>query len=128
MEEKIIRCPICGKIVALEKGSNKQKIENVNGICWDEFGYSLGGWGSRKNFMQKFSGEVCNECFYIIKPKIDELIGTIQQRKNSCEEGVCIYKTSKDATAGDKMPEVPINKLQPKRYKKSLLRLLSHFS
>jgi len=48
MEEKIIRCPICGKIVALEKGGNKQKIENVNGICWDEFGYSLGGWGSGK--------------------------------------------------------------------------------
>jgi len=78
--------------------------------------------------MQKFSGEICNECFYIIKPKIDELIETIKQRKNSCEEGVCIYKKSKDTATGNKMPEVPINKLQPKRHKKPLLWLLSHFS
>ncbi len=126
-KEKIIRCDICGKIVDLENGSRKQKIETVNGMCWDEFGYSIGGWGRRQNFTQKFEGEVCNECFYTLKSKIDELIETIKKRKNSCYQGVCIYGTSSNKTTGDNVPDLQSDELQPERHKKPLLRLLSYF-
>lgn len=126
--EKIIRCPICEKIVALQRGYSTQKIERVNGLCWDEFGYSLGGWGSHKNFMRSFRGEVCEECFQIIKIKIDELQQTIKSRRGASKEGVCIYKEHKDEPEGNTVPELPTGKLQPKRYRAALLRVLSLFS
>ena len=128
MKESIIRCPICSKITALEKNERTQKIEQVHGICWDKIGYSLGGWGSRKNFIQEFSGEVCCDCFTALKTKINELKEVFEQRKGSCDEGVYIYKTSKDKSTRDNLSDLQENELQSKRHKTSLLRLLSSFS
>lgn len=124
MDEKIIRCPICGKIVALEKGFRTQKLEQVNGICWKDIGYSIGGWGSRRNFMREFSGEVCKDCFNALESKINELKEVFDKRKNSCEDGVCIYKTSKDKTSRDNVSNVQSDELQPKRHPFSFLRAL----
>ena len=128
MKESINRCPICSKIVSIEKNGRKEKIENVHGICWSDIGYSIGGWGGRSNFMYAFSGEVCNDCFTAIKTKINEFKEVIQQRKNSCEEGICIYKTSKDQTKGNNVSDLQEDELQPKRHKTPLLRFLSSFS
>ena len=126
--EKIIRCPICSKITALEGDHQTQKIEQVHGICWNKIWYSLGGWGRGREFISDFTGEVCHDCFSALKTKIDEFKDVFNQRKNSCEEGVCIYKTSKDQSKGDNVPDLQEDQLQPKRHKTSLLRLLSLFS
>ncbi len=128
MKESIIRCPICSKITALEKNGRTQKIEQVHGICWDKIGYSIGGWGSRRDFIHGFSGEVCNDCFTALKTKINEFKEVVNQRTNSCEEGVCIYKTSKDKSTGDNLSDLQQDELQSKRHKTPLLRLLSSFS
>ena len=124
MNEKIIRCPICGKITALESNNRIQKIEQVNGICWDRIVYSIGGWGSRCDFITPFSGEVCNDCFDVLKIKINELKNAFDKRKDSCDEGICIYKKSQ----GNNMSSMWEDELQPKRRKKPLLWLLSSFS
>jgi hypothetical protein len=113
MDEKIIRCPVCGKIVALEKGMRTQKIESVHGICWDKIGYSIGGWGFRRDFVYAFSGEVCEDCFNALKTKINEFKEVFDKRKNSCNEGICIYKTPKNKTDRDNLFNVQQNKLQP---------------
>lgn len=128
MEEKINRCPVCKKITSLEKGFKKEKIEQVNGICWSDIGYSIGGWGRRRNFIHSFSGEVCNECFNDLKNMIDKFNEVFQKRRNSQDEGICIYKTQRNESEGDKMPNVQRNKLQSKRHKQSLLRLLPFLS
>lgn len=128
MKESINRCPICSKITALEKNGRTQKIEQVHGICWSDIGYSIGGWGRRSNFIYAFSGEVCNDCFTALKTKINEFKEVIDQRRNSCDEGVCIYKTSKDKSAGDNVSNLQEDELQSKRHKTPLLRLLSSFS
>lgn len=128
MKESIIRCPICSKITALEKNGRKQKIEQVHGICWDEIGYSINGWGSYRDFIHGFSGEVCNDCFIALKTKINELKEVIDQRKNSCDEGVCIYKKQSDKSEGNNLSDLQQDEFQPKRHKTPLLRLLSSFS
>lgn len=128
MKEIINRCPICSKITALEKNGRTQEIEQVHGICWSDIGYSIGGWGRRSNFIYAFSGEVCNDCFTALKTKINEFKEVIDQRRNSCDEGVCIYKTSKDKSTGDNLYDLQEDELQPKRHKTPLLRLLSSFS
>lgn len=128
MTESIIRCPICSKITALKKNGRTEKIEQVHGICWKDIGYSAGGWGYRKDFMFDFSGEVCNECFTALKIKINEFKEVFDKRKNSCEEGICIYKTSKDQSARDNMSNLQEDELQSKRHKTPFLRLLSSFS
>lgn len=127
MVESIIRCPICGKITALEKNYKTQQIEEVHGIIWRDIGYSIGGWGRRKDFMNDFSGEVCNDCFIALKTKINEFKEVFEQRRNSCEEGVCIYKSSKDKSTGHNLPDMQNDKFQPKRHKTSLLRFLPSF-
>lgn len=113
MKEEIIRCPICSKIVALSKNGMVQKLEEYHGICWGKIGYSIGGWGQRNDFMGEFSGEVCGECFAVLKTKINELNEAIQQRKGSCDEGVCIYRTQQDKATRDYVSDVQQNKLQP---------------
>ena len=128
MKESIIRCHICSKITALEKNGKEQKIEQVHGICWDKIGYSIGGWGSRRDFIHGFSGEVCNDCFTALKTKINELKEVIDQRKNSFDEGVCIYKKQSDKSEGDNLSDLQQDEFQPKRHKTPLLRLLSSFS
>lgn len=128
MKESIIRCPICSKITALEKHGVRQKIEPVHGICWDDIGYSIGGWGSRSNFMHAFSGEVCGDCFTALKTKIHELRDVVAERRNSCDEGVCFYRTSKDGAAGDHVSDVQEDELQHERHKSPVLRYLSLFS
>ena len=128
MKESLNRCPICGKIVSLEKNGRTQKIENVNGICWSDIGYSTGGWGGRRNFIDHFSGEICDDCFTALSIKIYEFKEVIKKRTNSCVEGVCIYKISKDEPNRDNMQNLQHDELQPERRKKPLLRLLSSFS
>lgn len=128
MKENINRCPICSKIVSLEKNGRTEKLEQVNGICWSDIGYSIGGWGSRRDFIHSFSGEVCTDCFTALKTKINEFKEVIQQRKNSCEEGICIYKKQPNEPTGNNVPDLQQNKLQPKRHKISLLRFLPSFS
>jgi hypothetical protein len=127
MKENINRCSICSKIVSLEKNGRTEILEQVNGICWSDIGYSIGGWGTRRNFIYSFSGEVCNHCFTALKTKINELKEVIQHRKNSCEEGICIYKKQQNESTGDNVSDLQQNKLQPKRHKLSLLRLLPSF-
>jgi hypothetical protein len=127
MTESIVRCPICGKIVALGKDRMMEQLEPVHGICY-EFGYSMGGWGRCQNFITPFSGEVCNDCFNALKHKIDELKEVFDQRRDSCKEGICIYKTSANRATGNNVPDVRDDELQPERHKSPLLRLLSSFS
>jgi hypothetical protein len=106
MKESIIRCEICSKITALEKNGITEIIEQVHGICWDKIGYSICGWGQRNNFIHSFSGEVCNDCFTALKTKIYEFKQIFEQRQNSCEEGVAIYKTLKDKSTSHKVSEL----------------------
>lgn len=127
-EEKIIRCSICETIVELESGWNTQVIKHKNGILWGDFGYSIGGWGHRQNFMHSFSGEICDECFNAIKIKINELNETIKKRKGCNKDGICIYGTPNNKTEGNKMFDLQPDELQPKRHKGIVLRLLSSFS
>lgn len=128
MKESINRCHICNKIVSMEKDGIKEKIDDVHGVCWSDIGYSIGGWGRRRNFMHEFSGEICGDCFTALEIKINEFKEVVQQRRNSCDEGICIYKTSKYQQNRDNMSEMQHDELQRKRRKSPLLRLLSSFS
>lgn len=127
-EEKIIRCPICEKIVMLERGWKKEKIHPVNGISIGEVVFSKGGWGRAQSMAYKFSGEVCLECFNIIKTKIDELSKILEERQGCHKQGIYIYGASDNKTEGYQVPDLQSDELQPKRHKISLLRLLPRFS
>lgn len=127
-EEKIIRCGICEKIVALENGWKKQKIHHINGLSISKIVYSAGGWGRAETMMYGFSEEVCDECFNIIKEKINELNQVIKARQGCQKEGVCIYGTPTDQTTGNKVSDLQSDELQHKRHPLSLLRLLPRFS
>ena len=65
-------CDLCEKEITKESGRE--------GFCLD-LGYSRGGWGRRGDFIPKFSGEICNECFEPIKKKSEELCKTINNLK-----------------------------------------------
>lgn len=103
MQEIINRCPVCNKITSFEKNGKTEKIETVHGICWGRIGYSIGGWGKRNDFIGDFSGEVCDECFTALKMKINELKEVIDQRTNSCEDGICIYRKQNNKSKRDKV-------------------------
>jgi len=126
MKESITRCPICNCITSISNGYKTAKIKSVHGITWDQFGYSIGGWGSRYIFMRPFSGEVCTDCFSTIKVKIYDLKKTIESLKNSSEDGICIYKTER--ATSDQVQHMQEDKLQQKRHSKSILRFLPFFS
>lgn len=80
MKTEIEQCPICEKVLSIKKGDNKTTKEKKHGVTW-EFGYSNGGWGSRKDFMPSQSMEVCTACFDTIKDKVEELKSAINNRK-----------------------------------------------
>lgn len=90
MKETIIRCPVCNKVVAIEGPTKKEKIEPVNGICWSDIGFSKGGWGSRENFIQSFSREVCISCFDQLSEKIVDLRNVYSSLKNSNYNSVTV--------------------------------------
>jgi len=123
MKEKIVRCDICEKIVALECGYDKERIEHVNGVKWGEFGYSKGGWGRREDWFHPFHGDnVCDECFDALEEKILEFKNLYNERRGSNRTGISFYHKSKDEPKGDKVRKVQPNKLPPDGHKTPLLR------
>jgi hypothetical protein len=93
MKETINRCPVCSKITSIESGGIKQKeIAAVHGICWKDVGYSINGWGSRKDFLKDFSGEVCTECFAEINLKMKELQDILDKRRGSCRDEITVIR------------------------------------
>ena len=69
-------CDYCGKKTMFDG----VKIESLNGLCV-ELGYSIGGWGSRKDFIVPHSVEVCDECLGKVRAKVKELEGVIESCK-----------------------------------------------
>lgn len=94
MKEVIHKCPICTKTVAFEVNGKKQKIESVNGICWSNIGYSIGGWGNRRDIIKDFSDEVCKDCFRALRTKINELKEVIEERRGSSDEWLYVNKST----------------------------------
>lgn len=78
MKKTNIYCDYCNKITT----EADVKIEKLNGFHV-EIGYSLGGWGGRKNFVDKQTVEICNECFDKVKSKSKDLQRTIDYLKDS---------------------------------------------
>lgn len=65
-------CDLCEKELGKHTNSGK------HGFC-SEIGYSLGGWGLRRDFVIKTSMEVCTECFDQLKEKSIQLNNTIEK-------------------------------------------------
>jgi hypothetical protein len=73
MKIEHVCCDYCHRVVE----TNGKKIYNHNGFCL-EIGYSLGGWGSRRDFIPKQSLILCEDCFVDVKAKVEELNQTIE--------------------------------------------------
>ena len=65
-------CCLCK--IEIGKGTGNSK----NAFC-SEIGYSLGGWGFRKDFVKKMNMEVCGKCFEQLKEKSIALNDTINK-------------------------------------------------
>lgn len=64
-------CDLCGQQLDGYIGRRHQTLNPKNGLCIT-VGYSLGGWGQRKNHIE-FSGEVCIPCYERIMPAVRAL-------------------------------------------------------
>lgn len=73
MRTENIYCDYCQKMTT----SEGKKKESLNGF-FVEVGYSMGGWGSRSNFVEKQSVEICDDCFGKVKEKANELKDAIK--------------------------------------------------
>lgn len=58
----------------------KNKLDK-NGFCI-ELGYSLGGWGSRKDFTNEGVYEICTNCFKKVKEKAQDIDKTIYELRH----------------------------------------------
>lgn len=54
MKKYTLHCDYCDKEITEKSDLNGFKIE---------LGFSLGGWGNRRNFIDIHSVEICNACF-----------------------------------------------------------------
>jgi len=70
-------CDLCEKEFDEEKENNDK-----NGFCI-EIGYSLKGWGRRKDFIPNTRIEVCNTCFKVLKKEALKFKKTIQKLKTN---------------------------------------------
>lgn len=75
MRKYTTHCDYCEKQV---------KETELNGFCV-ELGYSTestsGGWGARRDFVEKHSVEICNDCFTEVGIKAKELVSSIKKLK-----------------------------------------------
>jgi hypothetical protein len=74
MRTENVHCDFCRKLTT----EQNVKKESINGF-FVEIGYSINGWGNRKNFIDKISVEICNECFSSVSIKVEELNKTIKK-------------------------------------------------
>ena len=73
MRTENIYCDYCKKMTTAEG----VKKETLHGSLV-ELGYSLGGWGNRRNFVNPHTVEICTDCFNSVKKKADELAQAIK--------------------------------------------------
>ena len=66
------RCDFCRKLTT-EEGVMK---EALHGYTF-QLGYSMGGWGGRRDFIAPQSAVICSECFAKVKEKSEALARTI---------------------------------------------------
>lgn len=72
MKISIEVCDFCKKPITKESGKN--------GFC-AELGYSIGGWGTRRDVLTPFSVEVCDNCFGQLKKAADEFAAKVTPLK-----------------------------------------------
>lgn len=72
------RCDFCRKLTT-EEGVKK---EALHGYTY-QLGYSIGGWGSRRDFIPPQSAEICSQCFAKVKEKSEALACTINGLKGN---------------------------------------------
>lgn len=70
-------CDFCDKLL---KDSNGVQVATKHGFT-GTLGYSIGGWGSRQNFLKVESVEICDECFQPVKKASEKLANIIEQQK-----------------------------------------------
>ena len=124
--ESIVRCPLCERVTAVTKHGSVQKLCHVNGLTWGDIGFSIGGWGQRRNYLAAFTGEVCEDCFTSVSEKINQLKDHVESIKGSRRDSILIYRTER--AEGDQVPDMQQDELQSKRRGAGLLRLLPRFS
>lgn len=125
MKEELIRCPLCEVVVGTRSDGREERFEPVHGICWKDLGYSLGGWGARKDFGPEFTGEVCTHCFNNLKSKIHALMETVSALKGSRRTQVWFQRVE---AAEHHVPAVRTDELQPERYPGAVLRCVSYLA
>lgn len=125
MKEELIRCPICEVVIGTRQGDREERFERVHGICWKDMGYSLGGWGCRKDFGPAFTGEVCSHCFDNLKQKINALMETVSALKGSRRTTLWFQRIE---PAEHNLPAVRKDQLQPQRYQGAVLRCMSYLA
>lgn len=76
MRTENIYCDYCKKMTTSE-GVKKEKLHGF----LVELGYSLGGWGMRRDFVGAHTVELCNDCFCKVQKKSKELADTISECK-----------------------------------------------
>ena len=72
MRTENLHCDLCRKTTT-DAG---KKLEPLHAICLS-LGYSLGGWGSRRNWTPERNYEVCGDCFRKVQEKAQSLAQTI---------------------------------------------------
>lgn len=73
-------CELCGIPLDGYLNGSYQKMADYNGLCV-EVGYSVGGWGYRKDHIRKFSGEVCIPCYEAVMPAVVALRDALAERR-----------------------------------------------
>ena len=76
MKTENIYCDFCKK----KTTDDGKKVANVNGFV-ATVGYSLNGWGSRKDFVDQSKVEICDDCFKEVETASKNLMGTINKLK-----------------------------------------------
>lgn len=69
-------CDFCKKVLV----EHDKKVDNENGFS-ATVGYSVGGWGSRKDFVPQLNVEICDSCFSSVSVASKELARTIKSLK-----------------------------------------------
>jgi hypothetical protein len=116
MKEKvtILRCSLCEKLVGLEREqkvslktyfTKREAGETLTKIKWGAFQYSTGIWFNKRNLLDDFAGEICEDCFHVVSEKVAELEKVVKAKKGSNRNTIMMLDTRGNGAPEKLLPE-----------------------
>lgn len=78
MKTENVYCDYCKK----KTTDSGKLIHRINGFT-ATLGYSIGGWGTRRDFIKDHTVEICDDCFSEIEKVCENLVQDIKLLKRS---------------------------------------------